>query len=64
MSFVTTEETKGLMRKGLIKGLNNFVMAGQWIMSPGGLPIALFSGKHAACRLCKMEKKKFVNLEE
>jgi phytoene dehydrogenase-like protein len=64
MSFVTTEETKGLMRKGLIKGLNNFVMAGQWIMSPGGLPIALFSGKHAACRLCKMAKKKFVNLEE
>ena len=64
MSFVTTKKSKGLMRKGLIKGLNNFVLAGQWIMSPGGLPIALFSGKHAICRICKMEKKKFINLEE
>ena len=64
MSFVTTDKTKGLMRKGLIKGLNNFVLAGQWIMSPGGLPIALFSGKHAAIRVCKMAKRKFKNLEE
>lgn len=64
MSFVTTDKTKGLMRKGLIKGLDNFVLAGQWIMSPGGLPIALFSGKHAAIRVCKMAKRKFKNLEE
>ena len=64
MSFITTAKSKGLMRKGVIKGLKNFVMCGQWIMPPGGLPIALFSGKHAACRVCKADKKKFINLEK
>lgn len=64
MSFKTTKFTKGLMRPGLIKGLNNFVIAGQWIMPPGGLPIALMSGKHAVMRICKAEKKEFINREE
>lgn len=63
MSFITTKKSKGLMRKGLIKGLNNFAMAGQWIMSPGGLPIALFSGKFAVVRITKMDKKKFIDLD-
>ena len=49
------------MRKGLIKGLKNFAMGGQWIMPPGGLPIALFSGKYATIRICKMAKIKFKN---
>ncbi len=63
MSFVITNKTKGLMRPGIIKGLKNFVLAGQWLMPPGGLPCALFTGKHAAMRVCKMAKKKFINLE-
>ena len=63
MSFITTKKSKGLMRKGLIKGLDNFAMAGQWIMSPGGLPIALFSGKFAVMRICKMDNKKFIDLD-
>lgn len=63
MSFITTKKSKGLMRKGLIKGLDNFAMAGQWIMSPGGLPIALFSGKYSVVRICKMDKKKFIDLD-
>lgn len=63
MSFLSTNKAKGLMRKGLIKGLDNFVLAGQWLMPPGGLPIALFMGKHAIIRICKMDKKKFVNLD-
>ncbi len=64
MAFISTNHPKKLMRPGLIKGLKNFVIAGQWIMDPGGLPIALFSGKHAAIRICKMNKQKFVNKEE
>ena len=63
MSFLTTKKAKGLMRKGLIKKLKNFALAGQWIMPPGGLPIALFSGKFAVARICKIEKKKFVELD-
>ena len=63
MSFITTKKSKGLMRKGLIKKLKNFAMGGQWIMPPGGLPIALFSGKYATIRICKMAKIKFTNPE-
>ncbi len=64
MSFITTKFTKGLMRPGIIKGLHSFVLAGQWIMPPGGLPIALISGKHAIMRICKMDNRKFINKEE
>lgn len=64
MAFVTTKDAHGLMRPGLIKGLRNFVIGGQWIMPPGGLPVAIMSGKHAAMRICKMDKRKFVNKEK
>ena len=64
MSFVTTKKSKGLMRQGEFKELKNLILAGQWVMPPGGLPIALFSGKHAAIRLCKKEKIRFKNLEK
>jgi len=64
MAFLSTAKGWGLMRPGLVKGLSNFVMAGQWIMIPGGLPIALMAGKHAAIRICNMEKVKFQNKEE
>lgn len=63
MSFITTKKVKGLMRKGLIKGLDKFVLSGQWIMAPGGLPIAIFTGKHAIARICKMDKRKFIELD-
>ena len=58
-SFVTTSSHEKLMDTGLIDGLKNFVIAGQWVMPPGGLPIALFTGRHAAYRITKWEKKKF-----
>lgn len=61
MSFVTSSNHKKLMDTGLVKGLKNFVMAGQWIMPPGGLPVALFTGKHAAYRITRWDKKKFIN---
>ena len=63
MSFLTTKKVKGIMRVGLIKGLKNFALAGQWIMAPGGLPIAIFTGKHAIRRICKMEKVRFIELD-
>lgn len=63
MSFISTKHSKGLMRKGIVKGLNNFALCGQWIMPPGGLPIAIFTGKNAAYRVTKHFKKKWKNLE-
>lgn len=60
MSFLTTIRSRELMRKGIIKGIRNFYLAGQWLMSPGGLPIALFTGRHAIVRLQHDRGKKFI----
>ncbi len=54
MSFITTKESKRLAFKGEVK-LKHFEMAGQWIMCPGGLPIAAVSGKYAIQRILKKE---------
>ena len=64
MSFIATKKSKWLMHKQTIKGVKNLILSGQWIMPPGGLPIALFTGKHAAYRIAKKEGKKFVNKEK
>ncbi len=58
-SFVTSNKHEKLMDTGLIKEIKNFIIAGQWVMPPGGLPVALFTGRHAAYRITKMEHKKF-----
>ena len=60
MSFITTKRSKGLMRKGLVKGLKNFALAGQWIMPPGGIPIALFTSKNTAYRVSKKLNHKWI----
>ena len=57
MSFVTTVGAKQMRVKGTLKNVKNFYMAGQWIMSPGGLPIAAISGKFAIQRILKKEKR-------
>ena len=41
--------------KGLVKGIDNLFLAGQWIMSPGGLPIAVISGKFSVQRILKRD---------
>ena len=64
MSYISTKSGKGLMRSGVVKGLKNFMLTGQWLMSPGGLPIAVFTGKHAAYEICHQDKKKFINKEK
>ena len=57
MAFVTTLGVKQMKTKGELKDLKNFYIAGQWIMSPGGLPIAAISGKFAVQRILKKEKR-------
>lgn len=63
MSYLTTRKSKGLMNKGIIKGVNNLFLSGQWLMSPGGIPIAVFTGKHAAYRVTTADKKRFKDLD-
>ncbi len=56
MSFSWTDENNMLMHNGKIRGIKNFYIAGQWLQMPGGLPLALSSGKFAVQRIMKKEK--------
>lgn len=55
MSFITTPLGKQLKLKGQLKGIKNLYLAGQWTNSPGGLPVAVASGKFAIQRLLKKQ---------
>ena len=55
MGFVTTANNKQMRFKGVVKGVSDLYVAGQWIMSPGGLPIAVISGKFAVQRILKKQ---------
>ena len=57
MGFITTVGSKQMRFKGVVKGVSNLFVAGQWIMSPGGLPIAVISGKFAVQRILKQNKR-------
>ncbi len=58
--FIHTAKGKSLMQKGVIKGLDGFILGGQWILQSGGLPPAVMSGRFSALRICKADKKRFV----
>ncbi|MCL2255870.1 MAG: NAD(P)/FAD-dependent oxidoreductase [Firmicutes bacterium] len=54
MAWGKTDKSKGLIHDGKIKGVDNLFLAGQWLMPPGGLPLAI-SGKWAVQRIAKKE---------
>ena len=58
--FVHTSKGKALMERGVVKGIDNFFLSGQCIFQSGGLPPAAFTGRFAAQRICKADKKKFI----
>ncbi|MDZ4180936.1 MAG: NAD(P)/FAD-dependent oxidoreductase [Coriobacteriia bacterium] len=60
MAFFPTIGSKMMAHTGRIKGLDNFVLSGQWLQPPGGLPIAVITGKDSIQRLCKRLKRPFV----
>ena len=51
-----TPKSEQMIHNGRIKGIDNLYMSGQWLMPPGGLPVALVTGKWAIQRICKKEK--------
>lgn len=57
MSYGYTENSKDLRHSGKIKGIKDFSMCGQWLMPPGGLPVAAITGRWVIQRLCKSDKK-------
>jgi phytoene desaturase len=61
MAFFLSIGSKMMAHSGRIKGLDNFVLSGQWLQPPGGLPIALVTGKDTIQRLCKKMKRPFTS---
>lgn len=59
MSFLPTVNGKMMAHTGRIEGLQNIFLSGQWLQPPGGLPVALVTGKDTIMRLCKMKKQPF-----
>lgn len=57
MAFIQTTTGKKECHTGVIKGVNNVFLAGQWLQVPGGLPNALVVGKFAVQRLLKHNNK-------
>ncbi|KKG08721.1 NAD(P)/FAD-dependent oxidoreductase [Methanosarcina sp. 2.H.A.1B.4] len=62
MPFSLTIRGKMMEHTGRIKGLDNLFLTGQWLQPPGGLPVAVITGKDTIMRLCKQEKKPFVSV--
>lgn len=57
MSFLPTIDGKMMAHTGRIKGLDNIFLSGQWLQPPGGLPVAVVTGKDTIMRICKREKR-------
>ncbi|TVR61189.1 MAG: NAD(P)/FAD-dependent oxidoreductase, partial [Spirochaetaceae bacterium] len=64
MAFFPTTMSRMMAHTGRIKGIENFVLSGQWLQPPGGLPIAVITGKDSIQRLCKKLKRPFVSAVE
>jgi phytoene dehydrogenase-like protein len=61
-SFMGWSPTPAAMRTQVAKtlpGLNNFYMAGQWVMPGGGVPPCLYSGRQVIQILCRRDRKRF-----
>ncbi len=57
MAYMFTPKGKPVSHKGRIPGLDNVVLASQWLEYSGGLPTAALSGKFAIQRILKKESK-------
>ena len=57
MPFAFTSRGSIYYSNGKIKGATNLMLATQWTVLPGGLPIAMMSGKFAIQRLLKKDER-------
>ena len=57
--MITAEAMRTALRRQL-PGLEDFYMAGQWVMPGGGVPPCLYSGQHAVQLLCRRDGEDFV----
>jgi len=53
--FCTMPHIEYENHSGVITGIKNLYLAGQWVFPDGGLPMAAIGGKYAVQRICKQE---------
>lgn len=59
MSFIIKKGVRSFRVKGTVKGIKHLYIASQWIMAPGGLPVAVTAGKFAIWRIARKDKIKW-----
>lgn len=59
MGFMFNHKAAMWTSKGYLPGLKNFLLSGQWMMCPGGVPVAMMQGMFAVQRICKHEKRRY-----
>lgn len=60
MGWLMTKETLMTQVPRTLPDLQNFYMAGQWILPGGGVPACVYTGRNVIQILCKSEGKKFI----
>ncbi len=61
-TWMAWANTPGAKIRGVpatLPGLTHFYQAGQWLLLPGGLPVAVVTGKWAIQHVCRAEKVRF-----
>jgi phytoene dehydrogenase-like protein len=53
MGYAANTKAKYTNHSCTLKGISNFALAGQWLSTPGGLPIAAATGKFAVQKVCE-----------
>lgn len=59
MGWAPTPKALRTMFRKTLPGLENFYMAGQWVVPGGGVPPCFYSARHVIQILCKRDGKKF-----
>lgn len=58
MSFLFNPRRGVIASKGRVSGIKNFLLSGQYVQTPGGLPLALASGKYSISWIKHFDRKK------
>ncbi len=59
MGWLMTKESIMTQIPRTLPGLENFYMAGQWVLPGGGVPSSVYTGRNVIQILCKKDGKKF-----
>ena len=62
MTYALTKKVPSYTRSFLVEGLDNFVLANQWLVLPGGTPVAATNGKLASQLVLYLDGKDYKNI--